>query len=89
MNHVPNAMAGRDNIEIEIFGMEGIPEEDRIAHERAKSGKSVSGLVCVCVICYWGGNYGTVMWDAQMCEVRLVTVSLTALAFHSTPVTVS
>ena len=39
MNNVPNAVPGRDNIEIEIFGMEGIPEQDRIAHERAKSGK--------------------------------------------------
>lgn len=44
VNHVPNAIAGRDNIEIEIFGMEGIPEEDRIAHERAKSGGSEGDL---------------------------------------------
>ena len=51
VNNVPNAVPGRDNIEIEIFGMEGIPEQDRIAHERAKSGKldwSVAlGLWCV------------------------------------------
>ena len=39
MSHVPNAVAGRDNIEVEIFGMEGIPEADRIAHELKKVGK--------------------------------------------------
>jgi len=36
---VPNAIPGRDNIEVEIFGMEGIPEADRIAHELQKIGK--------------------------------------------------
>ena len=36
---VPNAIPGRDSIEVEIFGMEGIPEEDRLAHERTKTGK--------------------------------------------------
>ena len=39
MSTVPNAIPGRDSIEVEIFGMEGIPEEDRIAHERTKTGK--------------------------------------------------
>lgn len=39
VTHVPNAVAGRDNIEVEIFGMEGIPEADRIAHELHKTGK--------------------------------------------------
>lgn len=39
VSHVPNAVAGRDNIEVEIFGMEGIPEADRIAHELHKIGK--------------------------------------------------
>ena len=39
MSHVPNAIAGRDNIEVEIYGMEGIPEADKLAHELAKSGK--------------------------------------------------
>ncbi|KAI7900995.1 uncharacterized protein BX663DRAFT_141620 [Cokeromyces recurvatus] len=33
INKVPNALPGRDNLEVEIFGMEGIPEEDMIAHE--------------------------------------------------------
>ena len=42
MSHVPNAVGGRDNIEVEIFGMEGIPEADRIAHELHKTGESVS-----------------------------------------------
>lgn len=39
VSHVPNAVAGRDNIEVEIFGMEGIPEADRIAHELKRVGK--------------------------------------------------
>ncbi|OBZ88577.1 hypothetical protein A0J61_03368 [Choanephora cucurbitarum] len=30
---VPNALPGRDKLDVEIFGMEGIPEEDMIAHE--------------------------------------------------------
>lgn len=32
-NRVPNAIRGRDNLDIEIFGMEGIPEQDMIEHE--------------------------------------------------------
>ena len=32
---VPNAAAGRDNIEIEIYGMEGIPEKDAEAKRQA------------------------------------------------------
>ena len=47
---VPNAIPGRDNIEIEIFGLEGIPEEDRIAHERAKSGKPFTWCIVVAVL---------------------------------------
>ncbi|KAI9279743.1 hypothetical protein BY458DRAFT_501489 [Sporodiniella umbellata] len=35
---VPNALSGRDSLEIEIFGMEGIPEEDIIAHELKVAG---------------------------------------------------
>ena len=46
INSVPNALPSRDNIEIEIYGMEGIPEEDKRAHERLKSGGKD---VCVCV----------------------------------------
>lgn len=36
---MPNAIKGRDNIEIEIYGMEGIPEEDLRAHEKRLAGK--------------------------------------------------
>lgn len=46
MSTVPNAIPGRDSIEVEIFGMEGIPEEDRLAHERTKTGK----LKATCLI---------------------------------------
>jgi hypothetical protein len=34
---VPNALPGRETLEYEIFGMEGIPHEDLLAHERAMS----------------------------------------------------
>ncbi|RUS22724.1 hypothetical protein BC937DRAFT_87606 [Endogone sp. FLAS-F59071] len=40
VNKVPNALAGRESCEIEIFGMEGIPEEDQIAHQAALDAKN-------------------------------------------------
>ena len=81
VNNVPNAVPGRDNIEIEIFGMEGIPEQDRIAHERAKSGKldwSVAlGLWCVvCVV--------SEMYCDYLCAWRL-TCNLKTLQLFSFP----
>lgn len=39
VDKVPNALPGRNNIEIEIYGMEGIPEEDLKEHEKHKLGK--------------------------------------------------
>ena len=39
VSKVPNAVPGKDNIELEIFGMEGIPEGDRIARELAVQGE--------------------------------------------------
>ena len=41
MDKVPNALPGRNNVEIEIYGMEGIPEEDQKEHERQKMGKGI------------------------------------------------
>jgi len=38
IDKVPNALSHRSNIEIEIYGMEGIPEDDMKEHERQKSG---------------------------------------------------
>ncbi|KAL7674095.1 hypothetical protein ACOME3_000375 [Neoechinorhynchus agilis] len=35
---IPNATKGRDNVDLEIYGMEGIPEQDLRAHEREKLG---------------------------------------------------
>ena len=35
---VPNSLPNRNNIEIEIYGMEGIPPEDAKEHERQKAG---------------------------------------------------
>lgn len=37
VRHVPNALPHRDNIRAEIYGMEGIPEEDLVAHEQGKA----------------------------------------------------
>ena len=36
---MPNALPNRNNIEIEIYGMEGIPEEDVRAHEQNMKNK--------------------------------------------------
>lgn len=38
VRHVPNALPHRDNIRAEIYGMEGIPEEDLMAHEQGRAG---------------------------------------------------
>uniref|UniRef100_A0A1B6C7Q2 BED-type domain-containing protein n=1 Tax=Clastoptera arizonana TaxID=38151 RepID=A0A1B6C7Q2_9HEMI len=39
IDKVPNSLSTRSNIEIEIYGMEGIPPEDLKEHERQKQGK--------------------------------------------------
>lgn len=38
IDKVPNALPNRSNIEIEIYGMEGIPDQDLKEHERQKGG---------------------------------------------------
>ena len=43
VDKVPNSLPGRNNIEIEIYGMEGIPEDDVKEHERQKMGKGDGG----------------------------------------------
>ncbi|ORY04827.1 hypothetical protein K493DRAFT_311215 [Basidiobolus meristosporus CBS 931.73] len=42
ISKVPNALKGRESTDIEIFGMEGIPEEDQIAHLQAIEGDNPS-----------------------------------------------
>ena len=37
IDKVPNSLPNRGNIEIEIYGMEGIPDADLKAHENAKN----------------------------------------------------
>lgn len=44
IDKVPNSLPSRNNIEIEIYGMEGIPEDDLKEHERQKQGKMGSQL---------------------------------------------
>jgi len=43
---VPNALPGRNNLEVEIYGMEGIPQEDRLVRERLKEGRYLLLLHC-------------------------------------------
>ncbi len=46
IERVPNSIKGRDNISLEICGMDNIPEEDLIEHEKQKalySGRSMPG----------------------------------------------
>jgi hypothetical protein len=43
IDKVPNAVPNRNNIEIEIYGMEGIPEDDLKEHERQKQGGDSDG----------------------------------------------
>ena len=51
VDKVPNAVPTRSNIEIEIYGMEGIPEDDLKAHEQSvKSGPADSDGMLVCSV---------------------------------------
>lgn len=43
IDKVPNSLPNRSNIEIEIYGMEGIPAADLKEHEKQRQGKSGSG----------------------------------------------
>lgn len=38
IDKVPNSLPNRSNIDIEIYGMEGIPADDIREHERQKNG---------------------------------------------------
>lgn len=38
IDKVPNSLPNRSNIEIEIYGMEGIPSQDLKDHEKQKTG---------------------------------------------------
>lgn len=53
IDKVPNALSHRSNIEIEIYGMEGIPEEDMKEHERQKSGSKGLNLINYNSVCYF------------------------------------
>lgn len=43
---VPNAIPGRTDVELEIYGMEGIPEKDMQDRKRVLEQKS-QGWICV------------------------------------------
>lgn len=43
IDKVPNSLPNRSNIEIEIYGMEGIPPEDIREHEKQKNGGGGGG----------------------------------------------
>lgn len=54
IDKVPNAVPGRTSIELEIYGMEGIPEDDAKEHERqlnASGGKSINEVSHCLVLC--------------------------------------
>ena len=42
IDKVPNALPNRSNIEVEIYGMEGIPPNDLKDHEKQKNGRAGS-----------------------------------------------
>ncbi|CAB0016298.1 unnamed protein product, partial [Nesidiocoris tenuis] len=42
IDKVPNSIGSRSNIEIEIYGMEGIPAQDLKEHEKQKQGRAAS-----------------------------------------------
>lgn len=42
IDKVPNSLPNRSNIEIEIYGMEGIPAQDLKDHEKQKNGGTKS-----------------------------------------------
>lgn len=43
IDKVPNSLPNRGNVELEIYGIEGIPEADAKEHERQKHAKSLQG----------------------------------------------
>nr|SVE70572.1 EOG090X0A5X [Daphnia similis]SVE72456.1 EOG090X0A5X [Daphnia similis] len=45
LDRVPNSLPNRGNIEIEIYGMEGIPESDIRDHEAQKQGNFTAGRI--------------------------------------------
>ena len=47
IDKVPNSLPNRGNIEIEIYGMEGIPEADVKEHERQKGSGKLSHRCCI------------------------------------------
>ena len=47
IDKVPNSLPNRNNTEIEIYGMEGIPEEDVKAHEKNKNKKGIDFILAL------------------------------------------
>lgn len=51
---VPNAIPGRTDIELEIYGMEGIPEKDMEERRRVLEQKTQGNLlstILICILC--------------------------------------
>jgi len=46
IDKVPNALPGKTSIELEIYGMEGIPEADAKEHERQLNASGGKSLLC-------------------------------------------
>jgi bacterioferritin (cytochrome b1) len=54
IDKVPNSLPNRSNIEIEIYGMEGIPEADLKEHEKQRVGGNVKDFLKNSIL---NGNY--------------------------------
>lgn len=75
-NRVPNALPGRDSLDVEIFGMEGIPEEDMIAHEMRIAGNNQSNSGSKKSKTGGSGQYGELTFEQiqQQMEARKSSV---------------
>lgn len=50
IDKVPNSIPGRTSVEIEIYGIEGIPEADMKAHEKQKNAKCMFIFIMWCYV---------------------------------------
>ena len=73
---VPNALPGRNNLEVEIYGMEGIPQEDRLVRERLKEGRYPILLLGRCLKGRSAFVAGVCMWYVCLSVCLLVFVCI-------------
>jgi hypothetical protein len=59
VDKVPNAIPGRTNIELEIYGMEGIPEADAREHERQLNSRG------------WNSSFSNLSFISNLIDISL------------------